>query len=66
MDEILKLNNATNIDDLVGKKLDKYTLDILGVDYDIAFDATSLYPSAMALPHASYIDIDNLNKLTKE
>jgi len=29
---------------------------LIGEDYNIAFDATSLYASAMALNHSTYLD----------
>lgn len=64
MAEILKVNRVTSIDKLVGKKLNPFTLKLIGSDYHIAFDATSLYSSAMALLHATYLDGDNIKFLT--
>lgn len=50
---------------MVGKKLDPRTLKLVGEDYHNAYDATSLYPAAMALPHASYLDAENLEVFTE-
>jgi hypothetical protein len=51
---------------LVGKVLKPGSLEFVGGDYHIAFDATSLYPSAMSLPHASYLDVENCKALSEE
>jgi hypothetical protein len=42
------------------------TNELIGGDYNIAFDATSLYAAAMALLHATYLDASNVMVLTEE
>lgn len=64
MRKILKLNNVTCIDDLVGKKLHPDSIHLIKKSYQIAFDATSLYPSAMALKHSTYLDAENTKILS--
>ena len=64
--KILEVNEASSIDDLVGKKLSQESIDLIDGDYQISFDATSLYPSAMYLPHASYLDAENTFALTSD
>lgn len=41
------------------------SLALIGKDYQIAFDATSLYPSAMALEHAEYLDPETTKIMTE-
>jgi hypothetical protein len=42
------------------------TNELIGGDYNIAFDATSLYAAAMALIHSTYLDARNAMVLTDE
>jgi len=76
--EILKINGAKHIDELVTevdhhtgkyirpKILHPKTSKLVGDDYHFAWDATSLYAAAMALIHATYLDAPNAMVLTEE
>jgi hypothetical protein len=60
IDEIMTIYGVESLDDLSKVKLSPEdalkVIELVGEDYQIPFDATSLYASAMALKHATFLD----------